>query len=88
MTIKPGYIRVRREWLETLARYAEEAERLHNNPLASFRSVIDSTKYLIAISQLIGFASSAKTLLKYGAAKSVKDVKLPKNWGKVNGKKF
>jgi hypothetical protein len=57
--MKARTIKVNISWLESLARLAKQAEE-------SDRSGLESIQSVTAIAQLIGFASSAKTLLKYG----------------------
>ena len=51
VTIGKDTITIPRKWLETLLAHAEEAEREPSN--------------VVRIAKLIGFASSAETLLKH-----------------------
>jgi hypothetical protein len=55
-------IKVEKKWLETLAEYAREAEQVINAPL-------EHLEYRLVLCKLIGFASSARTILKYGREK-------------------
>jgi hypothetical protein len=66
-------IKVNRDWLETLAEYAEEAGMFRDGDtqITCINSTGETKNLFLSISvnKLIGFASSAKSLLKYGGAK-------------------
>jgi hypothetical protein len=59
--VDKGYVKVSVEWLQSLLKCVKEAETEYNRSLTG-----ESLKYVIAVNTLIGFASSAESILKYG----------------------